>query len=117
MTGGGVELCGVLCEGDDIGLDQYRQGYGTVTPHSQWWPRRALPEVHDERNESTFTAVARFDVFRDEDIDFTQRLIAAGIPVDLHVHAHAWNVFAPQSGFANIFEQTWHDYLRRRLHG
>ncbi|OLZ62424.1 hypothetical protein AV521_42050 [Streptomyces sp. IMTB 2501] len=67
----------------------------------------------------TFIAVAQLDVFRDENIDFAQRLIAAGVPVDLHVYAHAfhaWDVFAPQSALAKTFEQTWHDYLRRHLH-
>ncbi|MFF9706691.1 alpha/beta hydrolase [Streptomyces griseofuscus] len=68
----------------------------------------------------TFIAVGQFDVFRDEDIDFARRLIAAGVPVDLHVYAHAfhsWDVFAPHSALTRTFEQTWHDYLRRHLHG
>ncbi|MGZ0231212.1 alpha/beta hydrolase fold domain-containing protein [Streptomyces sp. CPS1] len=68
----------------------------------------------------TFIAVAQFDVFRDENIAFAQRLIAAGVPVDLHVYAHAyhsWDVFAPQSALTRTFEQTWHAYLRRHLHG
>ncbi|WP_177233244.1 alpha/beta hydrolase [Streptomyces sp. Ag109_O5-10] len=67
----------------------------------------------------TFIAVAQLDVFRDENLDFAQRLIAAGVPVDLHVYAHAfhaWDVFAPQSAPAKTFEQTWHDYLCRHLH-
>ncbi|MFB8177210.1 alpha/beta hydrolase [Streptomyces sp. NPDC055966] len=92
-----------------------RMGAPDVHPYSA--PGRAtdvagLPD--------TFIAVAQFDVFRDENIDFAQRLIAAGVPVDLHVYAHAchaWDVFAPQSALTRTFEQTWHDYLRRHLHG
>jgi acetyl esterase/lipase len=92
-----------------------RTGAPDVHPYSA--PGRAtdvagLPE--------TFIAVAQYDVFRDENIDFAQRLIAAGVPVDLHLYAHAfhaWDVAAPQSALAKTFEHTWHDYLRRHLHG
>ena len=68
----------------------------------------------------TFIAAAQFDVFRDEDIDFAQRLIAAGVPVDLHVYSgafHAWDRFTPKAAVTASFEQTWHTFLRRRLHG
>jgi acetyl esterase/lipase len=40
------------------------------------------------------------DIFRDEDISFAQRLAAAGVPVELHVHPavpHGWDRIAPQS--------------------
>jgi acetyl esterase/lipase len=69
---------------------------------------------------NTFIAAAQLDVFRDENIDFARKLIAAGVAVDLHVYAHAchaWDRFAPQSALAQTFERTWHDYLRRHLHG
>jgi acetyl esterase/lipase len=68
----------------------------------------------------TFVAVAQYDVFRDEDLDFARRLTAAGVPVDLHLYAHAfhaWDVFAPDSALAATFGRTWDDFLRRRLHG
>ncbi|BCJ34093.1 alpha/beta hydrolase [Actinocatenispora thailandica] len=68
----------------------------------------------------TFIAAAQYDVFRDENVDFAQRLVAAGVPVDLHLYAHAyhaWDVFAPSSALAASFERTWHQYLRQRLHG
>jgi acetyl esterase/lipase len=68
----------------------------------------------------TFIAVGQLDVFRDENIDFARKLIAAGVAVDLHLYAHAlhaWDRFAPQSALARSFEHTWHSYLRRQLHG
>ncbi|HEX3515303.1 MAG TPA: alpha/beta hydrolase [Trebonia sp.] len=40
------------------------------------------------------------DIFRDEDISYAQRLAAAGVPVELHVHPavpHGWDRIAPQS--------------------
>jgi acetyl esterase/lipase len=68
----------------------------------------------------TFIAAAQLDVFRDENIDLARKLITAGVAVDLHVYAHAchaWDRLAPQSTLAQTFEQTWHNYLRRHLHG
>lgn len=73
---------------------------------------RGLPE--------TFVAAAQYDVFRDEDIAFASGLMAAGIPVDLHVTAHAfhaWDRFAPGSRLAVDYERIWHEFLVRRLHG
>ncbi|MFD9701858.1 alpha/beta hydrolase fold domain-containing protein [Lentzea sp. NPDC059081] len=67
----------------------------------------------------TFVAAAQHDVFRDENVDFASRLMAAGVPVDLRVYAHAfhaWDFFAPESRLAREFEATWHDFLVRRLH-
>jgi acetyl esterase/lipase len=67
----------------------------------------------------TFVAVAQYDVLRDEGIDFGRRLIAAGVPTDLHVYAgafHAWDRFAAGSALTRDFERTWHGFLRRHLH-
>ena len=66
----------------------------------------------------TFVAVAQYDVLRDEGVDFGRRLIAAGVPTDLHVYAgafHAWDRFAPRSALTRDFQQTWHGFLRRHL--
>jgi len=68
----------------------------------------------------TFVAVAQLDQPQDEGIDFAHRLIAAGVPVDLHHYArafHAWDRFAATSALARAFEQTWRGFLHRRLHG
>ena len=92
-----------------------RFGGPDVDPYSA--PGRAtdlrdLPE--------TFIAAAQFDVLRDECVDFASRLLAAGVPVELHVYPHAfhaWDRFAVGSRLARSFESTWHDFLTRRLHG
>ncbi|MBB4686573.1 alpha/beta hydrolase [Amycolatopsis jiangsuensis] len=67
----------------------------------------------------TFLAVGQYDVFRDENIDFARRLIAAGVSVDLHVYGgavHAWDRFAPETALARTFAQTWHNSVRHSLH-
>ncbi|WAL68696.1 alpha/beta hydrolase fold domain-containing protein [Amycolatopsis cynarae] len=92
-----------------------RLGAEDVHPYSA--PGRAtdLTDLPD-----TFVAVAQLDLLRDEGIDFARRLTAAGVPVDLHLYArafHAWDRFAAKSALARSFEQTWHNFLSRRLHG
>ncbi len=92
-----------------------RAGRPDVDPYSA--PGRAT-QLHELPE--TFIAAAQFDVFRDEDVDFASRLMAAGVPVELHVYPHAfhaWDRFAPASRLARSFERTWHDFLSRYLHG
>lgn len=67
----------------------------------------------------TFIAAAQYDVFRDENIALASKLLAAGVPVELHVYPHAfhaWDRFAPASGLTTTFRQTWHAFLTRHLH-
>ncbi|GAA4627523.1 alpha/beta hydrolase [Actinoallomurus vinaceus] len=92
-----------------------RAGRPDVDPYSA--PGRAT-ELH--AMPETFIAAAQFDVFRDENIDFATRLMAAGVPVELHVYAHAfhaWDLLVPASSLAQSFERTWHHFLSRCLHG
>jgi acetyl esterase/lipase len=66
----------------------------------------------------TYIDVGTVDLFRDEDIAFAMRLMAAGIPTELHVdHGayHASEVFAPT---APLSEKVWtrrYEALRRGL--
>ncbi|GAA5157448.1 MULTISPECIES: alpha/beta hydrolase fold domain-containing protein [Amycolatopsis] len=87
--------------------------FGTDDVHPYSAPGRAtdLTGLPD-----TFVALAQFDLLRDEGLDFARGLIAAGVPVDLHVYArafHAWDRFAPASALTRSFERTWHTFLRR----
>ncbi|MFI7598176.1 alpha/beta hydrolase [Actinoplanes sp. NPDC049681] len=65
-----------------------------------------------------FIDVGTVDLFRDEDIAFAQRLMAAGVPTELHVHPgsyHAAETFAPEAALA---QRTWAlrvDALKRAL--
>lgn len=59
-----------------------------------------------------FIDVGTHDLFRDEDIALVQRLLAAGIPTELHVYPgayHAAELFAPE---ARLSEQIWSTRFR-----
>lgn len=67
----------------------------------------------------TFLAVGDLDLFLDEDLDYASRMMAAGVPVELHVYPgayHAWDLFAPDSGLTSSFVRSWFSYLSRHLH-
>lgn len=62
--------------------------------------------------------VGTVDLFRDEDITFAQRLMAAGVPVDLHVNAGAYHTSETFSPKASMSKRIWAmrlDALRRAL--
>lgn len=62
--------------------------------------------------------VGTVDLFRDEDIAFAQRLMAAGVPCELHVNPgsyHASEVFAPDAALSQRIWATRIDALKRAL--
>ena len=66
----------------------------------------------------TLIIVGELDVFRDEDLAFANKLIACGVPAELHLYPgayHAWDLFAPDSRLTAAFLQTWYGYLRRQF--
>jgi acetyl esterase/lipase len=65
-----------------------------------------------------FIDVGTIDLFRDEDIAFAQRLMQAGVPTELHVHAgsyHASETFAPDAALSSRIWALRIDALRRAL--
>jgi acetyl esterase/lipase len=65
-----------------------------------------------------FIVAAELDVFRDEDIDYAVRLVAAGVTTELHVYSgayHAFDVFAPDADVTARFQETWRDFILRQL--
>ena len=68
----------------------------------------------------TYIGVGTPDLFRDENIAYARRLIAAGVPTELHVYAdgfHAFDVFVPESDAAQRFTAEYTRLLARALHG
>jgi acetyl esterase/lipase len=65
-----------------------------------------------------FIDVGTVDLFRDEDLAFAQRLMAAGVPTELHVHPgsyHAAETFAPDAALAKRIWALRLDALSRGL--
>src|SRR4051794_20625917 len=63
--------------------------------------------------------VGELEVFRDEDIDYAARLLAAGVSTQLPVSSgayHAWDIFAPEAGASRRALEERIDALSRALH-
>ena len=62
--------------------------------------------------------VGSLDVFRDEDIEYASRLLAAGIPTELHVYpgaCHGFEMIVPNSAVARACQRDITEALRRAL--
>ena len=67
----------------------------------------------------TYIMVGDLDLFLDEDITYAQRLMAAGVPTELHVYPgayHAFDGFAPDAAVSRRFAAERDEVLRRALH-
>lgn len=66
----------------------------------------------------TYLDVGELDLFRDEDIIFAHRLMAAGVPVEMHVYPggiHASELLAPTAALSNRISGYRRDALNRAL--
>ena len=62
--------------------------------------------------------VGSLDVFRDEDITYASRLLAAGIPTELHVYPgapHGFEMICPDTNIARACQRDITEALRRAL--
>lgn len=58
----------------------------------------------------SFIGVGTLDLFIDEDLEFGRRLIAAGVPTQMHVSPgayHAFDFVVPEARIAREFTQAW----------
>ncbi len=63
-----------------------------------------------------FIGVGSIDLFAPEDIDYTQRLLLAGVPVELNVVPGAFHGFdgiVPDAPLSRAFTVAWNDALKR----
>ena len=66
-----------------------------------------------------YIAVGDLDLFLQENVAYTQRLILAGVPTELHVYPgafHGFDVWAPDANVAQRFTADYCQTLRRALH-
>jgi len=67
----------------------------------------------------TYISVGTLDLFVDEDIEYAQRLIQAGVPTELHVYPgafHGFDLFAPSARVSKQFKADRDNALKRALH-
>lgn len=68
---------------------------------------------------ATFITVGNLDGLLDENIDYARRLIAAGVPTDLHVFAdapHAFDSMLADTAVARRAARVLEDWLESRMH-
>lgn len=66
-----------------------------------------------------YIPVGDLDLFLDENVDYAQRLLAAGVPTELHVYPggfHGFNGFVPGAEISQRFNTERDKTLRRMLH-
>jgi acetyl esterase/lipase len=66
-----------------------------------------------------FISVGNLDGLLDEDLDYARRLIAAGVPTDVHVFAdgpHAFDSMLPDTAIAARARHVLEDWLDARMH-
>ncbi len=66
-----------------------------------------------------YIPVGALDLFVDENIEYAQRLIQAGVPTELHVYPgafHGFDLFAPSAMVSKQFKADRDNALKRALH-
>jgi acetyl esterase/lipase len=66
-----------------------------------------------------YIPVGALDLFVDENIEYAQRLIQAGVPAELHVYPgafHGFDLFAPSATVSKQFKADRDSALKRALH-
>jgi len=90
-------------------------GGGNVSPYA------AASRATDLTNlPPAYIPVGALDLFVDENIEYAQRLIEAGVPTELHVYPgafHGFDLFAPSAKISKQFKADRDDALKRALHG
>jgi acetyl esterase/lipase len=93
---------------------------GSIAPDSV--PAYAAPAHATELGGLPWTwlATAELDLFCDEDIDYAQRLMSAGVSTELHVYrgaVHGFDLFAPEAAVTRRFLRDRNDGFRAALTG
>src|SRR5580704_4624437 len=83
-------------------------------------PYAAASRATDLKNlPPAYIPVGALDLFVDENVEYAQRLIQAGVPTELHVYPgafHGFDLFAPAATVSKQFKADRDSALRRALH-
>src|SRR6516164_6414365 len=83
-------------------------------------PYAAVARATDLTNlPRAYISVGTLDLFIDENIEYAQRLIQAGVPTELHVYPgafHGFDLFAPSAKVSKQFKADRDNALKRALH-
>jgi acetyl esterase/lipase len=83
-------------------------------------PYAAASRASDLKNlPPAYIPVGALDLFVDENIEYAQRLIQAGVPAELHVYPgafHGFDLFAPAAKVSKQFKADRDNALKRALH-
>src|SRR5271163_601592 len=83
-------------------------------------PYAAASRATDLKNlPPAYIPVGALDLFVDENIQYAQRLIQAGVPTELHVYPgafHGFDMFAPSAAVSKQFKADRENALKRALH-
>ncbi|MDR3774281.1 MAG: alpha/beta hydrolase [Terracidiphilus sp.] len=63
-----------------------------------------------------FIGVGSIDLFAPEDLEYAQRLIAAGVPTEVSLVPggfHAFDLISPEASLSRQFKQAWNEAIRR----
>jgi acetyl esterase/lipase len=103
-------------ESNRLGWEAYlgRDGGADVSPYA------AAARATDLANlPPAYIPVGALDLFVDENIEYAQRLIQAGVPTELHVYPgafHGFDLFAPSARVSKQFKADRDYALKRALH-
>ena len=89
-----------------------------VPPGAARVPRNSVPARTSNLNglAPAFIGVGSIDLLAPEGMEYAQRLVAAGVAVELNVVPggfHAFNLIAPDTSLSRQFEHAWNEALRR----
>ena len=90
---------------------------GALTDHDEIPPYASASLAADLTNlPPAFVCVGDLDIFLDEDIDYAQRLLQAGVPTELHVYPgaiHGFDMLAPDAAISQRLRTDVNNALQK----